>query len=66
MQARSRVKSNGPPVHMFNPSPVLRHWIDSKHLTAFAPRRQDEIPAVIPRIRKKSSEKLKTKLFLIN
>ena len=32
MQARSRVKSNGPHVHMFNPSHVLRHWLDSQLL----------------------------------
>ena len=66
MQARSRVKSNCPPVHMFNPAPILRHWLDSKHRTAFAPRIQDEISAVIRRIRKNSSEKLKYRLFLLN
>ena len=34
IQARMRVGSNGPPMHLFNPEPVLEYWITNRHRLA--------------------------------
>ena len=34
IRARMRVGSNGPPIHLFNPEPVLEYWIEHRHRLA--------------------------------
>ena len=65
MQARSRVKCNGPPLHLFSPAPVLQYWLQNNHRLAHSTRRKDDISMTIRRLRENASAKLKTKLFIL-
>ena len=58
IRARMRVGSNGPPIHMFNPEPVLDDWIDNRHRLAQKQWIEAlEESVVVSRIRKEQEKK---------
>ena len=58
IRARMRVGSNGPPIHLFNPTPVLEYWIDNRHRLAEKQwiKSLDE-SVVVSRLRKEAEKK---------
>ena len=65
IQARMRVGSNGPPMHLFNPEPVLEYWITNRHRLAQKQWMQAlDNSVVVTRVRKEEEEKYTSKMFL--
>ena len=61
--ARNRAGSNGPPLHEFDPHPILAYW--KQHHTRLAIKTQwaSESSRVLDRIRAEESKKFTTKIF---
>ena len=65
IRARMRAGSNGPPLHLFNPAPVRKYWIENGHKVAEMQKSRDsERSQVITRIRKEETEKHTSRLFI--
>ena len=60
IQARLRIKINGPPLSIFDPRDVRRYWIQQGHEVA---QTLKEKKLVIDRIRKLDAEKYTSKIF---
>ena len=65
IKARMRPGSNGPPLHLFNPEPVLQYWQENHHRLAQKTWvRALEDSVVISRIRKEEEKKYTSPMFL--
>ena len=65
IKARMRVGSNGPPIHQFNPEPVLEYWLANRHRLAqkqWIKALDDSV--VVTRICKEEEKKYTSKLYL--
>ena len=60
IQARLRIKINGPPLSLFEPSSVRKYWLAEGHQVAQTVKEQK---LVIDRIRKQDSENYTCKIF---
>ena len=62
--ARNRVGANGPPLHLFNPAPIVTHW--KKHHTLLAEKVTDPgaESRVVTRIRAAEEATYTSKIFL--
>ena len=62
--ARNRAGSNGPPLHLFDPAPVYKYWIDNKHRLAIKTTLPDDDPSrVVMRVRREDEAKFTTHIF---
>ena len=65
IRARMRAGSNGPPLHMFNPTPVREYWLRNQHKVAeMIKSRNSDDSRVIKRIRRQDEENYSSRLFL--
>ena len=65
IQARMRVGSNVPRMHLINPEPVLEYWITNRHRLAQKQWMEAlDNSVVVTRIRNEEEEKYTSKMFL--
>ena len=64
MNARCRSGSNGPPLHMFPATKVLKHWLEHKHGLALKSDRASSESVVVKRLRTQQEEAYTSKLFI--
>ena len=64
-KARVRAGSNGPPIHLFNPKPILEYWPENHHRLAeksWVKARDESV--TITRIRKEEEKKYTSTMFV--
>ena len=65
IQAIMRFGSNGPPMHLFNPEPVLEYWITNRHRLAQKQWMEAlDNSVVVTRVGKEEEEQYTSKMFL--
>ena len=64
MNARCRSGSNGPPLHIFRATKVLKHWLKHKHRLALKSDRASSESVVVKRLRTQQEEAYTSKLFI--
>ena len=65
IKARMRAGSNGPPIHLFNPEPILEYWQENHHRLAeksWVKARDESV--TITRIRKEEEKKYTSTMFV--
>ena len=61
--ARNRAGTNGPPLHLFDPKPVLQYWKQNHHRLAQKAKENDP-SRVLNRMRRKQEETYTSKIYL--
>ena len=65
IRSRMRVGSNGPPLHMFDPTPIREYWVQNRHKVAeMVKSRNSDDSRVIQRLRKTDEKRYTSTLFL--